>query len=101
MKLQSSEIVFFTIQYMKKMRKFFKDVQIVKYMLLETYFCPNSMNVENSLNIVNCQSKLKGRTTQFKSCTAKLSEPKFLLLYVNENFKNQSLVDVQLLQVLS
>ena len=71
MKLQSSEIVFFTMQYMKKLRKFFKDVQIVKYMLSETYFSTNSMNIENLLNIVNCQSKLKGRTTQFKSCRAK------------------------------
>ena len=35
------------MQYMRKLWNFFTDVQDIKYVLWGTYFCPNSIEIEN------------------------------------------------------
>ena len=47
MKFQSCITVGFTMQYMKKLWIFFINVRNVKYILSGTYFCHNSIKIEN------------------------------------------------------
>ena len=69
--------------YMKKVEAaFFMDVQNVEYVQSETYFCPNSIKIE-VLKV----------TRKEKPPNLNLAEPSELR--VNENLKNQVLVDIQ------
>ena len=51
-------------------KKIFIDAQNVKYVLSDTYFCPNSIKTENETVSTKKVTK-KVRTTQFKCCRAK------------------------------
>ena len=47
MKFQSSKTVSSTTQYVKKLPIFFINANNVKYILLGTYFYPNSIKIKN------------------------------------------------------
>ena len=85
------------MQYMKKLRILFINVHNVEYILWSTYFCPNSLKIENQAVSTKRVSK-KGEPSNLNLAeSSEVVRSKVKLVCVNENIKNQSLIYVQVL----
>ena len=85
------------MQYMKQLWILFINVHNIEYILWNTYFCPNSLKIENQAVSTKRVSK-KGEPFNLNLAeSSEVVRSKFKLVCVNENIKNQSLIYVQVL----